>query len=81
MTAQMRRGAGRLVALTGALVLVAALAAGCQEELTSQASAARLRCDGDADLDLVIGVALETHLADGSVALDADEEAGRRRRQ
>jgi hypothetical protein len=55
VTAQMRRGAGRLVALAGALVLVAALAAGCQEELTSPGQCPQLCPGGDVrTLDIVL---------------------------
>ena len=55
MTAQMRRGAGRLVALAGGLVLVAALAAGCQEELTSPGQCPQLCPGGDVrTLDIVL---------------------------
>ena len=55
MTAPMRRGAGRLVALAGALVLVAALAAGCQEELTSPGQCPQLCPGGDVrTLDIVL---------------------------
>ena len=55
MTAQARRGAGRLVALAGGLVLVAALAAGCQEELTSPGQCPQLCPGGDVrTLDVVL---------------------------
>lgn len=47
MTANMRRGVGRLLGLAGGLVLMAALAGGCQEQLTSPGQCPQLCPGGD----------------------------------
>ena len=55
MTAKVKRGAGRLLGLAGGLVLLAALAAGCQEQLTSPGQCPQLCPGGDVrTLDVVL---------------------------
>ena len=55
MTANVKRGAGRLLGLAGGLVLLAALAGGCQEQLTSPGQCPQLCPGGDVKtLDVVL---------------------------